>query len=113
MTRDWTMVSMRVAVDYAEDSDRVIGLLQQLGAELYRDERFRDAIVSEPEVPGIDRMAGSAVDYLMLVKTRPGEQYAVSRELRLRIKECFERNQIQPEARTELFVLDSSIPPQK
>jgi small conductance mechanosensitive channel len=113
MTRDWTQVAMHVAVDYKENSDRVIELLQQLGTELYRDERFRGAIVADPVVPGIDRVTGSEVDYLMLVKTRPGEQYAVSRELRRRIKDCFERNKIQPGGQNRFFVLDSSTPPQK
>ncbi len=113
MTRDWTQVAMHVAVDYKENSDRVIELLQQLGTELYRDERFREAIVADPVVPGIDHVTGSEVDYLMLVKTRPGEQYAVSRELRRRIKDCFERNKIQPGGQNRFFVLDSSTPPQK
>jgi small conductance mechanosensitive channel len=113
MTRDWTMVAMHIAVDYKENSDRVIELLQQLGSNLYHDERFRDAIVADPAVPGIDHVTGNEVDYLMLVKTRPGEQYSVSRELRRRIKDCFEQNKIQPGGQNRFFVLDSSTPPQK
>ncbi len=113
MTRDWTMVAMRVAVDYKENSERVIELLQQLGSDLQHDERFRDAIVADPMVPGIDRVAGNQVDYLILVKTRPGQQYAVSRELRRRIKDCFEQNKVQPGGQNRFFVLDSSTPQEK
>jgi small conductance mechanosensitive channel len=113
MTRDWTQVAMHVAVDYKESSDRVIELLQQLGAEIRNDERFRDVIVADPLVPGIDRMTANEVDYLLLVKTRPGQQYEVSRELRRRIKDCFERNNIRPGGQNRFFVLDSSTPPQK
>ncbi len=113
MTRDWTMVAMRVAVDYKENSDHIIELLQQLGSDLYHDERFRDAIVADPLVPGIDHVAGNQVDYLILVKTRPGQQYAVSRELRRRIKDCFEQNKIQPGGQNRFFVLDSSTPQEK
>jgi small conductance mechanosensitive channel len=113
MTRDWTQVAMHVAVDYKENSDRVIELLKQLGAELRNDTGFRDAIVADPMVPGIERMTGNEVDYLMLVKTRPGQQYAVSRELRRRIKDCFERNSIQPGGQNRFFVVDSSTPAQQ
>ncbi len=113
MTRDWTQVAMRIAVDYKENSDRIMELLQQLGVELRNDERFRESIVADPVVPGIDRMTGNEVDYLMLVKTRPGQQYAVSRELRRKIKECFERNNIQPGGQNRFFVLDSSTPDSK
>jgi len=49
----------------------------------------------------------------MLVKTRPGQQYAVSRELRRRIKDCFERNNIRPGGQNRYYVVDSSMPPQK
>jgi moderate conductance mechanosensitive channel len=113
MTRDWTQVTMHVSVDYKENSDRIIELLQQLGADIRNDERFRAAIVADPLVPGIERMTASKVDYLMLVKTRPGDQDAVSHELRRRIKECFERNHIQPGGQNRFFVLDSSASPQK
>ncbi len=113
MTRDWTQVAMHIAVDYKENSDRIMELLQQLGMELRNDQRFRDAIVADPVVPGIDRMNGNEVDYLMLVKTRPGQQYAVSRELRRKIKDCFERNKIQPGGQNRFFVLDSSTPESK
>jgi small conductance mechanosensitive channel len=113
MTRDWTQIAMQVAVDYQENSDRVIEILQQIGAEMRNDEAFRSAIVADPQVPGIDRVTGSEVDYLMLVKTRPGQQYAVSRELRRRIKDCFERNNIRPGGQNRYYVVDSSMPPQK
>jgi small conductance mechanosensitive channel len=112
-TRDWTQIAMQVAVDYQENSDRVIELLQQIGTEMREDKAFHEAIVADPQVPGIDRMTGNEVDYLVLVKTRPGQQYAVSRELRRRIKECFERNHVKPGGQNRYFVLDSSMPPAK
>ena len=100
-------------MDYKENSDRVIELLQQVGAELRNDESFRDGLWPIRQVPGIDRVMGDEVNYLMLVKTRPGEQDAVSRELRRRIKDCLERNEIRPGGQNRFFVLDSSTPPKK
>jgi small conductance mechanosensitive channel len=112
-TRDWTQIAMHVAVDYQENSDNVIALLQQLGAELRNDKNFSDAIVADTQVPGIDKVSGNEVEYLMLVKTRPGQQYAVSRELRRRIKDSFERNNIRPAGQNRFYVMDSSSTPQK
>ena len=68
--------------------------------------RFLDSIVADPVVPGIERIIANEVDYLMLVKTRPGDQYAVSRELRRRIKECFQKNNVQPGAPGRVYVAD-------
>ena len=95
MTRDWSQVALHVAVDYAEDSDRVLKLLKKVASEFYEDEVFKPAIVAEPEVPGIDRVRGQEVDYLVLVKVRPGKQDAVARELRRRIKAAMEHNKIR------------------
>lgn len=96
LTRDWTQVSLHVSVAYGVDSDRVIAVLQQVGAELASDPKFADMIVATPEVPGIDKVSGTSVDYLMLVKTKPGGQFAVKRELQRRIKASFEQNHIEP-----------------
>ena len=96
LTRDWTQVSLQTSVAYAVDSEKVIELLKQAGADVAHDPGFADMIVAIPEVPGIDKITGSAVDYLMLVKTRPGSQDAVKRELRRRIKASFAKNKIEP-----------------
>lgn len=110
-TRDWTQVQMHVSVAYSEASDKITKLLQDIGTDLQRDPAFKDAIVGSPEVPGIEKISGQEVDYLMLVKTKPGQQYGVSRELRRRIKEAFQKNNIQPGGAAQLYVLDR--PPAK
>ena len=104
MTRDWTQVTLHVAVDYSEDSDRVIKALREVAEELYNDPEFRPDVVAEPEVPGIERVAGQEVDYLMLVKVRPGRQYAVARELRRRIKVCLEKNKIKAGSPGQIYI---------
>jgi small-conductance mechanosensitive channel len=96
LTRDWTQVSLQVSVAYGVDSDQVIAVLKQVGTELASDSKFADLIVATPEVPGIDKVSGTSVDYLMLVKTKPGAQFAVKRELQRRIKTSFEQNHIEP-----------------
>lgn len=96
LTRDWAQVNLQVSVAYSVDSDRVVALLQQVGADFAHDPNFSSMIVSTPEVPGIDKVSGNGVDYLMTVKTRPGSQYAVRRELQRRIKASLEQNHIEP-----------------
>lgn len=108
MTRDWAQLALRVAVAYSEPSDKVISLLKQVGEEIHNNPAFAEDIVSEVQVPGIDRVANGEVDYLVLVKTRPNKQYAVSREFRRRIKECFEKSNIQAGLPGRIFVKDSS-----
>jgi small conductance mechanosensitive channel len=101
---------MLVSVAYGADSDQVIKLLQQVGEEVANDPQFAEMIISKPEVPGIEKVSGSEVDYLLLVKTKPGLQYPVSRELRRKIKACFEKNHIEPGNPNRLYVVDAPKP---
>ncbi len=111
LTRDWAQVALHISVSYQESSDRVIDLLKQIGLELRDDPQFSAALVGDPQVPGIEKVSGAEVDYLMLVKTRPGAQYEITRELRRRIKECFEKNNIQPGGPGRMYVADMGAPP--
>ena len=104
LTRDWTQINLHVSVAYGADSEQVIGLLKQVGEQMAGDASFADMIVARPEVAGIEKVSGNEVDYLMLVKTKPGAQYAVRRELRRRIKSCFEKNKIEPGDPNRVFV---------
>jgi moderate conductance mechanosensitive channel len=83
-----------------------VKLLEQIGEELRHDPAFADRIVSEVQVPGIDRIGNGEAEYLMLLKTKPNQQFAVGRELRRRIKGNFEKNKIQTALPGRVYVLD-------
>jgi len=104
MTRDWSQIALQVSVAYGEPSDKIIELLKQVGEEIRHDPQFADDIVAEIQVPGIDRVGNGEAEYLVLVKTRPRKQFAVTREFRRRIKECFEKNKIQAGLPGRVFV---------
>src|SRR3954468_3339173 len=109
-TRDWSQLALRVTVAYSEPSDKVVGLLKQIGADVRNDEKFSQDIVSDIDVPGIDRVGNGEAEYLVLIKTRPNKQYAVTREMRRRIKECFEKNNVQPAGPGRIYVMDQGAP---
>ena len=102
-TRDWSQVTLHVSADYGENSDRVVEVLTEVAKEIYNDPAFKDDVVAEPQVPGIERVRGNEVDYLMLAKVRPGKQYNIARELRRRIKVCFEKNNIRAGAPVQIY----------
>jgi len=104
MTRDWAQVALHVSVAYSEATDKIIGLLKQVGDDIRHDAAYEPDIVTDVEVPGIERVAGGEADYLVLVKTKPNRQYAVSREFRRRIKEIFEKNNVQAGLPARVYV---------
>ena len=108
-TRDWSQLTMRVTVAYSEPSDTIVKLLKQVGDDVRHDAAFAQDIVSDIDVPGIDRVGNGEAEYLMLIKTRPNKQWAVSRELRRRIKECFEKNNVQAAGPGRIYVMDQPV----
>jgi small-conductance mechanosensitive channel len=105
-TRDWSQVALRVTVAYSEPSEKIVKLLYEVGERVQHDPAFADDIVSDIQVPGIDRVGNGEAEYLVLVKTRPNKQYGVSRELRRRIKECFEKDNVQAAGPGRIYVMD-------
>src|SRR5205807_3750672 len=105
-TRDWSQLALRVTVAYSEPSDKIVNLLKQVGEDVRHSDRFADDVVSDIDVPGIDRVGNGEAEYLMLIKTRPNKQYAVSRELRRRIKECFHMQNVQTPGPGRMYVVD-------
>ena len=105
-TRDWSQLALRVTVAYSEPSEKVVKLLRQVGEDVRRDPAFAEDIVAAVDVPGIERVGNGEAEYLMLVKTRPNKHFGVSRELRRRIKESFEKNGIQAAGPGRIYVVD-------
>jgi moderate conductance mechanosensitive channel len=105
-TRDWSQLTLHITTAYGEPTDRVISLLKQVGDEVRHDPVFETDLVSDIQVPGIERVSNGEVEYLLLAKTRPNKQYGVSRELRRRIKETFQKNNIQAAGPGRVYVVD-------
>jgi len=96
LTRDWAQIILKVSVAYSAPSDRVIALLKETAEGLSADPDFSNLIVSQPTIHGVEKVTGHAVDYLLTIKTKPGSQDGVRRELQARIKRCLEENGIEP-----------------
>ena len=105
-TRDWSQIALRVTAAYSEPDGKVVRLLREVGDEVRQDPAFADDIISAVDVAGIERVSNGEVEYLLLLKTRPNKQFGVSRELRRRIKESFEKNGVQAGGPWRIYVLD-------
>jgi small conductance mechanosensitive channel len=52
-------------------------------------------VIEQPEVWGVEQLGANGIVIRLVVKTRPSEQFRVSRELRRRIKAVFEEEGIE------------------
>ena len=89
-TQGWSRVVTEISVSYKEDPDHVTRVLEEVLQEMARDERWRRDIIEEPVVAGVEMITDRSVDIRIMIKTRPGQQWAVAREARRRIKLRFD-----------------------
>ncbi len=92
-TSRWAQVDMKVGVAYATDLPHAMEVLVQAAMQLYSD--WPDRVLAEPNMLGVDAFEGSSIVLRMLLRTTPGDQWLVGRELRLRIKQAFDREGIE------------------
>ena len=110
-TKDFSYYVVDVGVAYKEDSDAVVAVLKETGAELMADPVFAPGILEPLEILGVDGFGESAVIIKIRIKTMPLKQWEVGRELRRRIKKAFDARDIEfPFPHRTLYFGEASRP---
>ena len=95
MTKTWSAMVFEIGVAYKENIDHVISIMKEVGAGLRKDAAFKNKIIEDLEVFGIENFAESAVIIKARQKTTAGNQWSIGREFRRRLKIEFDKNQIE------------------
>jgi moderate conductance mechanosensitive channel len=95
MTKDWSAMVFDIGVAYKEDVQKVTQVMKQVGDEMYEDPIFKELMLEPIEVFGLDNFADSALILKARIRTKPIQQWTVGREYRKRLKEEFDRQNIE------------------
>jgi small conductance mechanosensitive channel len=95
MSRDYSFFVFTVRLAYREDTDRVVAVIAELGAELQGDPDLGPLIIAPIEIYGVEAFADAAVVVKGRIKTRTGKQALVGREFNRRLKKRFEELDIE------------------
>ena len=94
-TKDFSYAVLDVAVSYHEDTDKVIAALRDVESDLRDDPEFKKKILEPMEVLGVDKFTESSFVIRARIKTRPIQQWSISREFNRRMKILFEQKGIE------------------
>jgi small conductance mechanosensitive channel len=94
-TKDYSYYIVSLAVEYGEDTDRVVEAVRKAATELAADPAYGPSILEPIEVLGVDDFKESSVTLKFRIKTVPVKQWEVGRELRRRIKKLFDAEKIR------------------
>ena len=94
-TRHFARVNLNISVAYGTDLDHAISVINRVGQELAEDENWGNLIKSAPQVLRVDNLGDSGIDIKILGDVKPLQQWAVTGELRKRVKKAFDEEGIE------------------
>lgn len=79
-----TFVDIPIAID--QSTERALQVLRRVAAEVDDESPWKERLLEEPVVAGVESMANGAVTLRIIATCVPNEQYGVAREIRERAK---------------------------
>jgi len=92
----YAAATVNVSVDFSADPDTVTKLLKKIAMDLRNSDAFRDVILDDPQVLGLDSMKGSQMIFPVVIKTRATQQYGLMREFERRVRLALAENHLLP-----------------
>jgi len=90
LSQQWSRSLLDIPVAYGSDLNEAISIIKRTADDLWTDASWRGLILEEPDVWGVEAFADSSILIRLVLKVVPAQQWAVSRELRLRLKAAFD-----------------------
>jgi len=94
-TKGFSRINLDVGVGYGDDIDKVQKVIDRVGLELSEDPAWKEKIGKAPAFLRVNNFGDSSVDVKIFGETMPGEQWAVTGELRRRLKKAFDKEGIE------------------
>ncbi len=95
LSKKFGRVNLNIGVSYNSDLEKVIKVINQVGNELANDSDWKQYVITPPQFLRVDDFAESAIVLKILGDTEPIHQWAVTGELRKRIKIAFDKEGIE------------------
>lgn len=89
-SQQWARALLDVSVAYGTDLREAQDVIKATADGLWNDDDWAGLLLEEPELWGVEMLAADSVDIRLVLKTQPGMQWKVMRELRIRLKEALD-----------------------
>lgn len=84
LSKDWSRAVIDIPVPVGEDLEQVTTMLREVVATMAQDSQWRDLLLGDPIVAGVETIDVGYVQLRLIARTLPGRQFEVGREIRLR-----------------------------
>ena len=94
-SQGWVLAAVDVPVAYDENLDRVRECVEAVAEDMYADPQYDDMLLGKPSYAGVESVSGEAVFIRVLAKSAPEKQIPLTRAIRVRVKEEFDRRGVR------------------
>jgi moderate conductance mechanosensitive channel len=112
LTRDFSVATINVSVDFSADPDQVMALLKEVAMGVRNDPAYKDVFLADPTLLGVDSIKGSQVIYPVQLRTRANQQFAAMRETQRRIRIALSEHHMLPGDPLRVYNTGSPVPGQ-
>lgn len=93
-TMGYSRVNFTLSIATSADFDKAVSTINQVGDTLAAEKDWKSKILEAPQFYSIDTFTASAVTITIVGKVQPSDQWRVTAEMRRRLLEEFEKNDI-------------------
>jgi small conductance mechanosensitive channel len=95
MARDWASINLNITVAYKENLDHVIEVINDVCQKFKNDHVWGRELLSTPKVQRVNDLGNSGIEIKILGDTKPLRQWDLTGELRKRLKNRFDIENIE------------------
>ncbi len=95
LSKNFSRVNLNIGISYDSDLEKVIALINEIGADMAKDELWKDTIIKAPQFLRVNDLGESSIIIKILGETTPLHQWEVTGELRKRILITFRQKGIE------------------
>ncbi len=90
MNQDWANAVVEIPLDYSVDIAHAERVIESAIDDFAAEDEFKSRILEKPDLSGVIGIGNGSVTVRIIVKVKPGEQWALGRALRGRLKTRFD-----------------------
>ncbi len=90
-SQGWVLAAIDIPVAYDENLDKVRECVEAVANDMYGDPQYDDMLLGKPSYAGVESVSGEAVFIKVIAKAAPEKQIPLTRAIRARVKESFDR----------------------
>lgn len=110
LSSNWSRADLNIPIAYDTDVDQALKIIKNVAEVMRRDIIWRDHILENPEILGVDNFEERGLIIRVWIKTKPLKQWDVSREFRRRLKVEFDRQGLPlPVPQQKLWLVDDNM----